>query len=94
MTEQHPNIRLIERFFAAYSNSDFEAMQQVMAVDVKWHIPGKHPYSGTKNGVKELMKYLEKWFYHEFNGIANFKQKDVYGKFFHNTAQFGGWLGS
>ncbi|MDG1277645.1 MAG: AAA family ATPase [Algoriphagus sp.] len=33
-------------------------------------------------------------FYHEFNGIVIFKQKDVYGEFFHNPAQFRGWMGS
>lgn len=64
MTEKHPNIQLIESFFTAYSNSDFEAMQQVMAIDVKWHIPGKHPFSGTKTGISQLMEYLEKL--HEF----------------------------
>ena len=60
MTEKHPNVQLIESFFTAYANSDFAAMQQVMAIEVKWHIPGNHPFSGTKNGVKELMEYLEK----------------------------------
>lgn len=60
MTEKHPNIQLIERFFAAYSIGNFEEMQLVMDKDIKWHIPGKHPLSGTKNGISELMEYLEK----------------------------------
>src|SRR5690606_9050647 len=60
MTEKHPNIQLIESFFKAYSNADFEGMQRVMSTDIKWHIPGKHPFSGTKNGIAELMEYLEK----------------------------------
>lgn len=60
MTEKHPNIQLIERFFTAYAVSDFEGMKLVMAKDIKWHIPGKHPFSGTKNGIAELMEYLEK----------------------------------
>lgn len=59
MTEKHPNIQLIERFFTAYAISDFEGMKLVMAKDIKWHIPGKHPFSGTKNGIAELMEYLE-----------------------------------
>ncbi|WPR75006.1 nuclear transport factor 2 family protein [Algoriphagus sp. NG3] len=60
MTEKHPNIQLIENFFQAYSTADFEGMRQVMSEDIKWHIPGKHPLSGTKNGIVELMDYLEK----------------------------------
>lgn len=57
---KHPNIELIESFFKAYSNADLEGMQRVMATDVKWHIPGNHPYSGTKVGIPQLMHYLEK----------------------------------
>lgn len=60
MTDKHPNILLIESFFTAYSNADFEGMQCVMSTTIKWHIPGKHPLSGTKNGIDELMEYFEK----------------------------------
>ena len=60
MTGKHPNIQLIERFFKAYSTADFDGMRQVMSADIKWHILGKHPFSGTKNGMMELMEYLEK----------------------------------
>lgn len=60
MTEKHPNIQLIERFFTAYAISDFEGIKLVMAKDIKWHIPGNHSFSGTKNGIAELMEYLEK----------------------------------
>ncbi len=60
MAEQHPNIQLIERFFNAYSTGDFDGMKNVMSSEIKWHIPGKHPFSGTKNGISELMDYLQK----------------------------------
>lgn len=60
MTDKHPNIQLIERFFEAYSKADFEGMKRVIDKDIQWHIPGNHPYSGTKNGLSELMEYFEK----------------------------------
>ncbi|WP_026967307.1 nuclear transport factor 2 family protein [Algoriphagus terrigena] len=60
MTKKHPNIQLVERFFRAYADSDFDGMNQVMDADIKWHIPGNHPYSGTKNGIRELTEYFEK----------------------------------
>jgi len=60
MAEKNPNIQLVERFFKAYANSDFDGMHQVMDSDVKWHIPGNHPYSGTKRGISELIQYFEK----------------------------------
>ena len=60
MTKKHPNIELIEKFFKAYATSDFEAMKNVISPDIRWHIPGSHPYSGTKLGIPEVVKYLEK----------------------------------
>ena len=60
MTDKHPNIQLVERFFKAYADFDFDGMRQVMDSDIKWHIPGNHPYSGTKNGIIELTEYFEK----------------------------------
>ena len=60
MEEKHPNVKLIESFFTAYSKADFEGIQKVMDKNVEWHIPGNHPYSGIKKGIKELMEYFEK----------------------------------
>tara|TARA_R110002124_G_scaffold40737_1_gene126970 strand:+ start:735 stop:1169 length:435 start_codon:yes stop_codon:yes gene_type:complete len=60
MTNKHPNIELIEKFFKAYATGDFEIMKRVISPDIKWHIPGSHPYSGTKFGISEVIKYLEK----------------------------------
>jgi ketosteroid isomerase-like protein len=43
----HPNLDLIDRFFAAYSRRDHAMLRDVLAEDAIWTFPGKHPLSGT-----------------------------------------------
>lgn len=59
MTELHPNIELINDFFKAYSTNDVEAIKKIFANDIKWHIPGTHPLSGTKHGVNAVLEYFQ-----------------------------------
>lgn len=59
MQSQHPNVTLIHAFFEAYSVYDLEAIKKILAPDIQWHIPGKHPYSGTKTGVEEVLGYFK-----------------------------------
>lgn len=51
-------IAAIERFFAAYAARDVDAMGAVLTEDVAWTIPGHHPLSGTKNGLREVVSFL------------------------------------
>jgi len=60
MAETHPNLTLIRNFFTAYANSDLDAIGSILAEDIKWHIPGKHPLSGTKTGVNQVLAYFQK----------------------------------
>lgn len=59
MSEQHPNIKLINSFFQAYANNDLEAIAQILSPSIEWIIPGQHPLSGTKVGVKEVLEYFK-----------------------------------
>ncbi|MDR2274574.1 MAG: nuclear transport factor 2 family protein [Sphingobacterium sp.] len=56
----HPNLILIHRFFEAYASNNVEHLSDVFHSDVKWHIPGNHPLSGTKVGVAGIVDYLAK----------------------------------
>ncbi|MBX2840432.1 MAG: nuclear transport factor 2 family protein [Flammeovirgaceae bacterium] len=60
MNESHPNLKLINSFFQAYGSNDNEAIKAILAEDIKWHIPGKHPLSGRKNGVDQVLEYFRK----------------------------------
>ncbi len=57
--ESHPNVELVQRFFAAYAADDFETMRnKVLAPDVTWRIPGHHPLAGAKRGADEVIAYF------------------------------------
>jgi len=58
METSHPNIILINDFFQSYASNDIEAISKILSPVVKWHIPGSHPLSGTKTGIKEVLEYF------------------------------------
>lgn len=60
MTEPHPNLTLINDFFIAYAANDLDAIKNILSEDIKWHIPGSHPLSGTKLGVKQVLEFFQK----------------------------------
>jgi ketosteroid isomerase-like protein len=57
--ENNTNIQIVQDFFEAYERNDLEGIRQVLAEDVQWHIPGRHPLSGTKNGIDEVINFFE-----------------------------------
>jgi uncharacterized protein len=58
-TLDHPNIALVQRFFAAYADHDLAVMRdEILAPDVTWSIPGHHPLAGVKRGVDEILAYF------------------------------------
>jgi ketosteroid isomerase-like protein len=59
MSDQHPNLQLINSFFQAYAGNDLEAIKQILSPEIEWIIPGRHPLSGTKVGVEEVLSYFK-----------------------------------
>ena len=59
MTTTHPNLTLINNFFKAYGENDLDAISTILDQNIKWHIPGKHPLSGTKTGVKQVLEFFQ-----------------------------------
>lgn len=59
MVEMHPNLTLINSFFNAYGDNDIDEISKILAEDIKWHIPGAHPLSGTKTGVNEVLAFFK-----------------------------------
>jgi uncharacterized protein len=63
----HPNEDLIRRGFDAFSNGDMDVLRtEVFAPDVKYHIPGKSPFSGDYNGIDEVLGFFGRLF--EYTG--------------------------
>lgn len=53
------NIAVVQTFFEAYGEGDRDAISDVLAEDVVWHIPGRHPLSGTLEGREEVLAFFD-----------------------------------
>lgn len=66
------NMKVVQDFFAAYGANDLDGIAAVMDADVKWHIPGRHPLSGTKTGRDEVLAFFAQL------GVAGFQADPIY----------------
>ena len=55
----HPNLELIDKFFAAYSSRDRDGLRAVLAEHATWTFPGRHPLSGTKVGIDAIVAFFD-----------------------------------
>jgi ketosteroid isomerase-like protein len=55
----HPNLDLIDRFFAAYGERNLAELRDVLAEDATWTFPGNHPLSGIKVGVDAIVAFFD-----------------------------------
>jgi ketosteroid isomerase-like protein len=53
------NLPKIKALFEAYANKNLAAVSAVMAEDIVWRIPGHHPLSGEKRGIKEVLAFFD-----------------------------------
>ena len=58
-SEENQSLKLVQKMFDAYAKGDTEALKEVVAEDVEWHIPGRHPLAGTKRGLDELGEFFK-----------------------------------
>lgn len=58
--DEHPNVKLIRRGFAAFAAGDLEATQEWMADNVIWHEPGHSPLGGDYKGQEGVLEFLGK----------------------------------
>lgn len=66
------NVKVVQDFFAAYGANDLDGIAAVMDENVRWHIPGRHPLSGTKTGRSEVLAFFAEL------GAAGFKAEPIY----------------
>lgn len=66
------NIKVVQSFFAAYGANDLDAIAAVMDKDIRWHIPGRHPLSGTLTGRDEVLAFFKQL------AVSGFKAEPLY----------------
>ncbi|HWA86377.1 MAG TPA: nuclear transport factor 2 family protein [Opitutus sp.] len=57
-TATHPNLGVIRKFFEASSHGDRDGLRATLAENAKWIFPGRHRFSGTKNGLNEIAAFF------------------------------------
>ena len=59
-TETSTVVTLVQRFYDLLGKGDFTAIRnEILAPDIVWHIPGHNPLAGTKQGVDEVIAWLQ-----------------------------------
>jgi ketosteroid isomerase-like protein len=52
------NVAVVRRLASAYAVVDIDAINDLLSDDVVFHVPGRHPLSGTYTGKTEVFGYL------------------------------------
>ena len=58
-TNTESNVALVQRMYACFDAGDMDTIRkEVFAPDIVWHLPGRHPLSGTKHGAEEVIAFF------------------------------------
>lgn len=59
----HPNEELVRGGVAAFQRGDLDALREnYFAADIRWHVPGRGPLSGTYEGVDQVIGFFARIF--------------------------------
>ena len=79
---EHPNATAYRRTADAFRARDFDAVRSLVAEDVVWHVPGRHPFAGDIRGLDEVVALLGRVTAHGFT----LREHDVLGNDGHVVA--------
>jgi len=54
----HENEKLLREGYEAFAKADLDAIRELFAPDVIWHVDGRGPISGTYKGRDEVLGFL------------------------------------
>ena len=74
MGEEHPNATAYRKTADAFRARDFDAIRSLVADDVVWHVPGRHPMAGEIRGLDALVAWLSRL------SELGFTLRDRYGR--------------
>ena len=52
------NVQKLRQGYAAFESGDFDALNDMFADDIVWHVPGNSPLSGDYKGKEEVFGYF------------------------------------
>ena len=56
----HPNEDLMKKGYEAFGSGDLDAVRELFADDIVWHVSGRSPLSGDYKGKEEVLGFLAK----------------------------------
>lgn len=56
----HPNEDLMRKGYEAFGSGDLNAVRELFADDIVWHVAGKSPLAGDYKGQDEVLGFLAK----------------------------------
>lgn len=57
---EHPNLALMKKGYDAFTSGDLEALKDLFAPDIVWHVPGNNPLAGDYKGQDEVFGFFMK----------------------------------
>jgi uncharacterized protein len=82
----HPNEDLVREGYAAFGRGDIEALQnRFLDPDIRWHFPGRSPFSGDYTGIADVLGWLGRSF-EASGGTLSIELHDVIGNDEHVVA--------
>lgn len=56
----HPNEDRIRKGYEAFSTGNFQALDEIFAEDILWHVGGRNPLTGDYKGRQEVYGFFAK----------------------------------
>ncbi len=56
--DEHPNIDILRRGYAAFANGDLDTISGLFADDIVWHVPGHSQISGDYVGKEQVLGFF------------------------------------
>lgn len=54
------NLAVITRMYDCFNRGDLDTIRnEIFAPNLVWHLPGRHPLAGTKNGAEEVLSFFD-----------------------------------
>lgn len=80
--DEHPNVALVRRFYAAFESPDYDSPVRALLSDgVIWHLPGSHALAGEHAGPEAVLAAMR-----SFDGAVQLEVHDVVGNDEHVVA--------
>jgi len=82
---EHPNASTYRRTADAFRSQDSEALRDLIAEDVVWHVPGTSPLAGEVQGLEALFDWFRR-LRQATGGTFTLEEHDVVGNGDHVVA--------